>query len=430
MPSAKTRALIIEPSTSYRGLLKSLFTERDCWCMAVENGQEALLAAQRYHYSVITLSRYLTDIHYADLVAQLRAIDGYASVPIFLITSEEKAETVNEALARGITDVFAKADIASLDASLDRILARIRLKLSGRVIYVEDSRSLSTYITGLLEILGLEVLAFREAEPALQALREEDVDMVITDILLEGPYSGLRLMREIRKQEDHVKRTLPILAVTGLEDPTRRTELLSLGADDYVTKPIVRDELVSRVSNMMARQQLVMQIRKREKALRRLALFDGLSGLYNRNGLQQMGADMLAEAHKDGHDLSLAIIDLDHFKRINDTFGHDAGDQVITAAGGAIEQVLNINALGARWGGDEFVVLTPDSIGSTVFIVDRIRETYLKQTPREGTNCSIGVAGLDAQADGCLDDLFKKADQALYQAKEDGRGCTRVFSAE
>jgi len=430
MPAAKTRALIIEPSASYRGLLKGIFTARDCWCMAVENGQEALVAAQRYHYGVITMSRYLTDIAYADLVRQIRAIDGYRAVPVFLITSEEKPQTVNDALAHGITDVFAKTDIASLEASLERILARIRLTVTGRVVYVEDSPSLSTYITGVLEVLGLEVLAFREAEPALQALRDEDLDMVITDILLEGPYSGLRLMREIRKLDDEVKRTVPILAVTGLDDPMRRTELLNLGADDYVVKPIIRDEFVSRVSNIITRQQLVMQLRKRESGLRRLALFDGLSGLYNRNGLQQMGSGMLAEARAQGKPLSLAIIDLDKFKYINDTFGHDVGDTVITAAGNAINQVLTVDAIGARWGGDEFVVVTPGTMGATVFMADRVRETFLKQSPQSETNCSIGVAAFEPGADENLDDLFKKADQALYQAKQDGRGCTRVFSAD
>lgn len=423
------RVLIIEPSASYRRLLASLIAETGCQITAVEDANEALAAIEKYQYGAITLSKYIEGLDYKTLVGQIRSLENYRTVPLLLITSEDRPETVNEALACGLTDVFAKGDLALLANSLTRILKRARLKLHGRVLYVEDSASLSQFVTGLLENLGLEVLAFRSAERAVETLREQNVDLVVTDILLEGPYSGLRLMREIRAMPEEEKRTVPILAVTGFSDPARRVEILNLGADDYVSKPIFRDEFISRVQNIMIRQQLVHKLRQRESDLQRMALFDGLSGLYNRHGMDSMGNRVFEEAISTQTPLSLALVDLDFFKQINDGYGHQVGDAVIAEIGRVIMDTIRVDDIAARWGGDEFAIILPNTTAEQALpICDTIRQRFLQHSPCDEANCSIGIAQLNHSQDRHLKQLFERSDQALYQCKAAGRGCSRIFS--
>jgi two-component system cell cycle response regulator len=422
------RVLIIEPSASFRRLLATLVAETGCQCTTVEDANEALIAIEKYQYGAITLSKYVEGLDYRSLVSQIRGMENYRTVPLLLITSEDRPQTVNEALACGLTDVFAKNDLDLLTNSLTRILKRARLRLNGRVLYVEDSASLSQFVTGLLENLGLEVLAFRNAEDAVEALKTESIDLVVTDILLEGPYSGLRLMREIRAMDDEEKRTVPILAVTGFSDPARRVEILNLGADDYVSKPIFRDEFISRVQNIMIRQQLVHKLRQREADLQRMALFDGLSGLYNRHGMDSVGARIIKDIHTKQTPLTFALVDLDHFKQINDGYGHQVGDAVIAEMGRAILDCIRVDDVAARWGGDEFAIIMPGvSNDEAVATADRIRQRFLQASPCEEANCSIGIAEWHHGQDQELSQLFERSDQALYQCKAAGRGVTRSY---
>jgi two-component system cell cycle response regulator len=219
-------------------------------------------------------------------------------------------------------------------------------------------------------------------------------------------------------------RALPILAMTGFDDVSRRIELLRAGVSDYVIKPFIDEELVIRVRNHIMNKHLLDKIEQQQLHMQDIALKDGLTSLYNRHFLTEMAPKKINEAQRHSIPLSLILIDVDNFKSINDRYGHLQGDVVLNS----IAEILLANCrqedIAARLGGDEFLLMLShcDIEGGYrkgEHLCDEI-SAKLKKDPR--VTVSVGVSSLPPNLKCDFTKLFSAADEAVYKAKSEGKG--------
>lgn len=294
----------------------------------------------------------------------------------------------------------------------------------GRILVVEDRDEIADVID---EELGKEhsVTRVTDGEAALASLFENDVDLVIVSLDLART-DGLRLCSRLRSREE--TRHLPVLMLVERGETKRLARGLDLGANDYIYRPIDRHELVARTRSQLRQKRYQDQLRSTYRRTVSLAVTDALTGLYNRLYLTSHLEALLAKSLDEGKLLSAAMLDIDHFKRVNDTYGHDVGDAVLRELAGRLGRLLRASDLIARVGGEEFVTVMPDTDMETATAVTRRIREEIANAPFasdmvEGgieVTASIGVAAF-AGADDTPDALLKRADEALYAAKRGGR---------
>ncbi|HDZ72983.1 MAG TPA: diguanylate cyclase, partial [Aurantimonas coralicida] len=226
---------------------------------------------------------------------------------------------------------------------------------------------------------------------------------------------------------------LPVLAIAEAEDDETAARALELGANDYIQRPLDRHELIARIRTQMRRKRNDERLRQSVEQTIELALSDSLTGLHNRRFFETHLATAVQRARTTGASFSVLIADIDHFKRVNDGWGHEAGDRVLKQFSARLNDCLRSSDLACRFGGEEFAILMMDADFDTAMsIADRIRRSVC-DTPFDiggeliDVTVSEGFAVFDAARDDAAN-LVRRADQALYAAKRGGRN--RVGTAE
>lgn len=415
------RVLLVEASKTQQLFFANILTEMGAEVTLALTGENALEHAGIDHpFDLICISVVLPDMKGAQLCTELRAQHSSHSTPLIMLSSGA-TDSGAECMKAGATDIFYKNDLKPFTEYVSKFLAAKRENdfESGRILYVEDSKSLATVVMQLLTRKGYAVNLFDNAEDAYKAYQKRPYDLLITDVVLKGRMTGLSLVRAIREEKGD--KQLPILVMSEFGDATRTIELYRAGANDYVSKPPLHDELLARVSNLIKSKQLFDQIQRRNAELSQLAIIDELTGLYNRRFLREMVEKKINAALADQSPLCVAVLDIDHFKSINDTYGHSVGDQILKHVAKAITSESNQGAITARVGGEEFVLLmenTDEEIAQQQ--CERIRKTIEELRPLGlDTSISIGIAKLTGVEE--FNQVFKRADDALYQAKKQGR---------
>ncbi|MET0387455.1 MAG: response regulator, partial [Polyangiales bacterium] len=255
----------------------------------------------------------------------------HPTLPLLMLTSSTDDTLQRDAHAAGVTQVFLRGDISGLAKYLELVAQRLReQRLEGRVLLVEDSRTIARYVSTLLEEAGLEVEVRGSAREALQAFASQKFDVVVTDIVLPGAASGVVMVRELRSEHGAAGARVPVLVITSLDDSSRRLELIRSGVSDWMLKPVLAEELIARVGNLLRNKRLLERVEAQQAELRSLALTDQLTKLHNRHFLLEAAALALSDARRHGHPLSMLVVDVDRFKVINDTHGHQVGDVVLS----------------------------------------------------------------------------------------------------
>jgi two-component system, cell cycle response regulator len=223
-------------------------------------------------------------------------------------------------------------------------------------------------------------------------------------------------------------RGLPILMIAEAEDTTRLLRGLEIGVNDYLVRPIDKNELFARVRTQIRKKRYGERLRDNFQMSMELAITDPLTGLHNRRYMESHLATLVQDAASRGKPLSLLVCDIDYFKAINDNFGHDVGDDVLREFATRVRKSIRGIDLACRFGGEEFVVVMPETdMAVAAVVAERIRRRIagepfpiLKGSGTIEVTISIGIAAL-AQADDSPETIVKRADQALYRAKRDGR---------
>jgi two-component system cell cycle response regulator len=333
---------------------------------------------------------------------------------------------------KSMTDELRARAIASRDFGFGDPLATAAAETgqNAQILLVDDRPSSYERLGGALGQYHRVVI---EPDPH-QAMIKAAVgsfDLVLVSLDLQG-FDGLRLCSQLRTLER--TRNTSVVMIAEAEDKSRILRGLDIGVHDFLVRPVDRNELVARVRTQVRRKRFAERLRESVQASIELAVTDALTGLHNRRYLDSHLAAMFDESTLRGRPVSILLLDIDRFKSVNDSHGHDAGDAVLREFANRVRAHTRGIDVVARYGGEEVVVLVPDTpLEGARAVAERIRE-QVEGTPfaiNRGAQAvtvtvSIGVAAREA-GDGSGGDILKRADFALYRAKEAGRN--RVIAA-
>ncbi len=294
------------------------------------------------------------------------------------------------------------------------------------ILLVEDSATtsvlLSKYLAGAYRLVhakdGAEAWDMLEADP--------HIELVITDINMPR-LTGHELLIQIRQSENPHLKNMPVIVMTTTADNSDRNLAFRNGANDFIAKPIDELELQARVNVHHKLAQTIRELETSQRALAEQATTDPLTRLKNRRAFFENGTKHLSVARRYNTDFSIIAADLDYFKRVNDTYGHQAGDEALIAVASILLQMTRAEDTVARVGGEEFAMLLPDTnrLGAAV-LAERIRaavecERFMVTEQTVQLTLSIGVASFAVERVDSVDQLLNIADQRLYLAKRHGR---------
>lgn len=294
------------------------------------------------------------------------------------------------------------------------------------VLIIDDSEPVRRHVERVLRDHDV-AHAFRHASSGVEGfalLAREPVSLVLCDVEMPG-LDGFKFLR-LKAQKDGLH-DVPVIMLTGKEDVRAKVQGLSEGASDYLTKPFHDEELVARARVHLKLKELQDELRKKNALLEELSRTDSLTGLLNRRFLMEL---LLAEFQKSsryGTPLSLVMLDIDHFKRVNDTYGHITGDAAIKAVAQVLRREIRTCDLAARFGGEEFAVVLPQTDQEGALIAaERCRRAVEATAIVAGDQelhitASFGVATCPRADLGTIEQLIGAADEALYRAKGTGR---------
>lgn len=245
------RILIVDDSEVYPRIFAKGFEGTKIAPVFCKTGEEALQAMETAQYCIVISAMFMADMEGIELCRHMRKLKGYAYTPFILSTSSDSTTVARNALPAGVTETFSKSDVGELIVFIRRFLRNQTEPIKGRVLLVEDNQSQRLMVSAMFTWWGLEVDAYETADEAWRVYQGKDYDLVVTDIVLIGVMSGLHLVNRIRRMESG-KGDVPILAITAFDDISRRIELFNLGITDYVLKPVVGEELIARVRNLIA----------------------------------------------------------------------------------------------------------------------------------------------------------------------------------
>jgi two-component system, cell cycle response regulator len=296
-----------------------------------------------------------------------------------------------------------------------------------RVLVVDDDREVREALTEILVSNGYDAIAARNGEEALAVLdRDDNVDLVLLDVNMPEP-DGFDILRSLKLRER--RRDVPVICISARNAVEDRVAGLKLGAVDYLAKPFDVQELFARMARPLRVKRILERLDRAKSAAEHLSLTDPLTGLPNRRDLERRLREEIDRSGRAHEPLGCLVIDVDHFKEINDRFGHSAGDAVLVELASALQVSLRSFDLVARFGGDEFVALLPGAeLEATRRVAEAICDVVstlaICPTPEhEPIRVSISVGAVshdfDAREDAHV--LLDRADEALLEAKRTGR---------
>jgi diguanylate cyclase (GGDEF)-like protein len=307
------------------------------------------------------------------------------------------------------------------------------------ILVVDDVPINIQLLTTYLSSEGYSIVSAKDGAEAVEKIQTLHPDLVLLDVMMPK-LNGFQVCQIIKSNE--ATNFIPVIMVTALNELEDKIKGMESGADDFITKPFNKLELLTRVRSLLRIKYLhdelkvkVIELQKARDELRQLAITDGLTGLYNYRYFKEQLQQELNRARRHELKVSIAMIDIDHFKHYNDTHGHPAGDQILRAIAQLLKDNIRNIDLAARYGGEEFsLVLIETNKASAKIAAEKIRKLiedhtfdYEESQPNGKITISMGVATFPE--DGTeFDELVQVADERLYHAKQAGRNKTFVDS--
>lgn len=448
------RVLVVDDILPNVKLLEAKLSGEYFDVITATSGAEGIQKAEAESPDIILLDVMMPGMDGFETCQRLKSNASTAHIPVVMVTALTDATDRVRGLEAGADDFLSKPvnDVALMA----RVRSLVRLKMTvdewrirentanqfgfvgnkgtflaepsekARVMVIEDKSFESDKFIETLKRDDDEIMAVRNGDQAMEMAQQHDFDMIIVSLNLEGE-DGLRLCSHLRSNER--TRAVPILMVAEEGDMKRVAQGLEIGAHDYILRPVDRNELLARVRTQIRRKRYQNRLRSNYEQSLSLALTDSLTGLFNRRYLM-VHLEKLLNKNKDSKKTLCALmLDIDHFKNINDTYGHQVGDEVLKTFSERVSQRLRSFDLVARLGGEEFVVILPDISQDMAFqVAERLRkgiglkpfEVSSPQSPIKVT-VSIGAAMISGMDSLSVEDVLKRADDELYRAKEGGR---------
>jgi two-component system cell cycle response regulator len=446
------RVLIVDDVRANLKLLEVRLSAEYFEVVTATSGPEAIDIAERGLCDIILLDVMMPGMDGFEAARRLKSSPATLHIPIVMVTALDQPSDRVRGLEAGADDFLTKPvnDLALITrvrslSRLKMVIDELRMRAvtsheigvtpdltdtvneageGGKILIVEDRQSSAERIHGCLA--GLHA-ADVESNPqeALFRLAEGNYDLLLLNLDL-AEFDALRLCGQVRSLER--TRHLPILLMAEPGDQARVLRGLDLGANDYIVRPIDKNELVARVRSQIKRKRYTERLRDSVQTSMELAVTDALTGLYNRRYMESHVGTLVDRSAARGKSLSVLLLDIDYFKSINDTYGHDAGDDVLRDFSDRLRACIRGIDLACRYGGEEFVVVMPDTdIGVATMVAERIRRRVAgdmfpiqRGEKQIEVTISIGIAARSTPEDTAAM-ILKRADEALYRAKRDGR---------
>jgi two-component system, cell cycle response regulator len=445
------RVLVVDDILANVRLLEAKLSAEYFEVITATNGLDALDAIQRSKPDIVLLDIMMPGIDGVEVCRQIKANAATQHIPVVMITALDQPEDRVRGLEAGADDFLTKPvndislfcrikSLVRLKMLTDEL--RIRAETGNSIGFVVKTQILEPERPGNVMLVDMRASSAERISTALagkhavhhvndphvavEAAAEADVPFELVIISLEQDrFDGLRLCSQLRSFE--ATRQTPILILVDPDDQQLLLRALDMGVNDYLMRPVDKQELMARVNTQVKRWRYTEQLRSSVKASIELAITDSLTGLYNRRYLETHLGHLIEHFINRGKALSILAIDVDFFKPINDTHGHDAGDKVLQELAVRIRHCTRTIDLCCRTGGEEFILVLPSTdLNDADTIAERLRKSVamkpfaVSEDQGVSVTISIGLAGLGDASD-TLDKLLKRADSALYKAKREGR---------
>lgn len=424
--------------------------------ITAESGPEALEKLQEEQPDIILLDVMMPGMDGFEVCRRIKADPKIAHIPIVMVTALTDKEDRVKGLEAGADDFLSKPinDVALMA----RVRSLVRLKMTidewrvrentarqlgvsedaasvmqqpvdnAKILIIEDQDFEIEKFGQTLQVDDDQVYFSTNGMDALKKVAEQPFDLLIVSLNLENE-DGLRLSSHLRSNE--TTRAVPILMVGSEDDMDKVARGLEMGAHDYVLRPVDRNEFLARVRTQIRRKRYQEKLRSNYESNLTMAIRDPLTGLYNRRYMETHMAKLLEKQAENHKPMGVLLLDIDHFKSVNDTHGHGAGDDVLKEFSKRLSDNLRGFDLIARLGGEEFVAILPDvSEEKAYFIAERLRRSICEVpfTANGGElslSISSSIGGAIIHRGGHLvHSVLERADKCLYHAKEHGRNCT------
>ena len=298
-----------------------------------------------------------------------------------------------------------------------------------KILIIDDDAGVRDSMQEFIKDSGYDIYTASSAEEALELLKAEIVDVVITDIMLAG-MDGLELTDLIKHNYD-----IDVIVMTGYSEKFSYEDAINKGASDLVFKPVRYRELMLRLKRVLKERQLSIDRAKMLKTLEKLAITDGLTRLFNLRHFYKQLEIEIDRCNRYGHSLALLLLDIDHFKKCNDTYGHLEGDKVLIRLGQIIKVCLRTMDSAYRYGGEEFTIILPETTGKEANnVAERISASVESERfsteAGEDFSITISIGVTEYFKEEQLSKFIHRADQAMYKSKAKGRNRISFLAAE
>jgi two-component system cell cycle response regulator len=451
------RVLVVDDILSNVKLLEAKLSAEYFDVVTAFSGLEALAKIEDHEPDIVLLDVMMPGMDGFEVCRRIKHNPKTSHVPVVMVTALDQPSDRVTGLEAGADDFLTKpVDDSALFA---RVRSLVRLKMMTDELRMRESTGLSMGLvdpadtlieaepSGLILIVDdrPESIAWFKAalepknavhavdtfEETVIRVRGGDFDLIIVSLGLRG-FDGLRLCSQLRSLPEG--RNVPILVLVSDGDKRKLNQALEMGVNDYLTRPVDKNELIARVRTQLRKKRYADRLRHNVQLSLEMAITDQLTGLHNRRYMSRHLDTLIESAKKSAKPIAFLILDIDYFKAVNDTHGHDMGDEVLSEFANRISANVRGIDLACRYGGEEFVVVMPDTdMALACSVAERLRrgvecEPFSISRPpgKLKITISIGIAGSEGPDDSA-DALLHRADQALYRAKRDGRN--RVVAA-
>jgi two-component system, cell cycle response regulator len=446
------RVLVVDDLPANVKLLEARLSAEYFDVITAYNGRDAIAVCERAECDIVLLDVMMPDMDGFEVCRRLKSNPATHHIPVVMVTAlDQPSDRVrgleagaDDFLTKPVTDVALVSRVRSL-ARLKMVTDELRMRAvtskeigiespereaiaetgrNGRVLIVDDRASSYERIVGTLA--GEHTVEVEEnPNDALFRAAEGHYELVIVSLGLQH-FDGLRLCSQLRSLER--TRNLPILAVAEADNNARLVRGLEIGVNDYLLRPIDKNELLARARTQIKKKRYTERLRDNVQMSIEMAITDALTGLFNRRYMEMHLATLVEQSANRGKPIAVLILDIDYFKAINDGHGHDAGDDVLREFSLRVRKAIRNIDLACRYGGEEFVIVMPETdMGVATMVAERLRRLIANEpfAIEQGmrlldVTISIGIAALVNPTDTAAA-MLKRADQALYRAKRDGR---------
>ena len=455
----KHRILVVDDDPVNTKLLTSMLQTEKYHVITAYNGKGGLEKTYQEHPDLILLDIMMPDIDGYEVTRRLKNDPKTGHIPIMLVTALDGKEDKKRGLESGADEFLNKPiNLSELRA---RVQSLLRLKvyqeqlntrtqsqefmlkpvgsdapaeetiLSPSILLVENDANEAQLFEQYLAQGTVRLKVVGDGEEALAFAESEPVDLILMDVLLPG-IDGFQVIERLKKTSEH--KNVQVVVVTSLDGRDDKIRGIDLGVDDYLIKPVNREELTARVKALLKKKAYMDRLSNQYESALQAAISDKMTGIYNHAYFKHFLNLEIKRSMRQKHPLALIMIDIDDFKKYNDTHGHVAGDKLLQWLAQILKKCVREVDLSARYGGEEFAVVLPyaDRKGAPI-VAERIQEA-IRTEPFEPakaaitgkTTVSMGVAYYPEDASSA-EELVKMADSALYRAKKEGKNRICIF---